>query len=57
MQFIKKDKLIKVLEQEQNVLDINRLEEILNVYGDTYYVEGCNWELCKKGKEISAVES
>ncbi|ADZ20953.1 hypothetical protein BJV85_002093 [Clostridium acetobutylicum] len=53
MQFIKKDKLIKVIEKEENVLDINRLEEILDTYGDTYYVEGCNWELCKKGKEIT----
>ncbi|MCR3759176.1 hypothetical protein KYB31_09255 [Clostridium felsineum] len=57
MQFISKEKLIKVIKEEKNDLDIDRLTEILNVYGDTYYAEGCRMELCKRGKEISPKEN
>jgi len=53
MQYINKDKLIKVLQMSKSKdFGMKKFERILEVYGDTYYAEGCRMELCKKGKEI-----
>lgn len=53
MQYINKDKLIKILQNSKSKdFGMKKLERILKVYGDTYYAEGCRMELCKKGKEI-----
>lgn len=55
MQFIDKNKLIGILELiNRESLDINDLNGILEMYGDTYYIENGEWALCEKGKKLEA---
>lgn len=55
MKFIDTNKLIGILELINiESLDINDLNGILEMYGDTYYVENGEWALCEEGKKLEA---
>lgn len=53
MKFIDTRKLIGILELiDRESLYIDDLNKILEMYGDTYYVENGEWKLFEEGKKL-----